>query len=67
MLMKVSLTSWNLIDQVLLSVINNSVLVYMNDIIMLSNSVENHISHLAQIFILLHKTGLTVKLEKYTF
>lgn len=49
-------------DQVLQPVINKCALVYLDDIIIASNSVEEHIEHLAS---LLQQAGLSVKLEKY--
>lgn len=42
-------------------------MVYLDDIIITSNSVEEHVEHLTQVFTLLQQAGLRVKLEKCSF
>lgn len=56
-----------LMDQVLQPILNKYALVYLDDIIIASDSVEEHAGQLSQVFTLLQQTGNTVKLEKFSF
>lgn len=49
-------------DMVLRPMLNNCALVYLDDIIITSRSIEEHIEHITQVFTFLQQAALTVKL-----
>ncbi|GFT80556.1 retrovirus-related Pol polyprotein from transposon 297 [Trichonephila clavipes] len=55
------------IDIILKPVIGRFMLVYMDDVIITSPSLKDHLDHLNQVFILLQDAGLTLKKEKCHF
>ena len=60
-------TFQRLMNSVLRSVILKICLVYLDDIIIFSRSIEEHISNLKTVFSLLEEANLKLKLEKYKF
>ena len=43
------------------------VVVYLDDIVIYSNTLEEHVDHLRKVFKLLRQNGLYVKKEKFSF
>ena len=60
-------TFQRLMQTVLGPVLHQFALVYLDDIIIYSDTMENHIIHLETVLELLHKAGLKIKLEKCEF
>jgi len=56
-----------LVDLVIPYQLKTHVLVYLDDILVLSNSLEDHLLHLFEVAILLRKAGLTINLQKSQF
>lgn len=54
-------------DLVLQPVLNKFALVYLRDIIITSNSVEENIEYLTKVFTFLQQAGLIIKMEKCAF
>ena len=60
-------TFQRLMNTVLHDVIGKTCLVYLDDIIIFSKSIEEHFSHLKNIFLVLEKANLKLKLSKCKF
>ena len=60
-------TFQSLIDKVLAPVLNKICVAYLDDVIVYSNSEEEHAEHVAQVLDLLYAAGLRVKIEKCDF
>ena len=60
-------TFQRLMNQILQPVIKKFALVYLDDVIIYSTSIEQHIKHIDIVLDLLKKAGLKVKLSKCTF
>jgi hypothetical protein len=60
-------TFQRLMNNLLQSVIYKCALVYLDDVIIYSRTIEDHVKHLQAVFDLLRKGGLKVKLSKCTF
>ncbi|GBG65167.1 hypothetical protein CBR_g49963 [Chara braunii] len=57
----------SLMDKVLREQIGRFVVVYLNDILIFSKSIEEHMKHLEEVYIILKKTQLHLNLEKSEF
>ncbi|GFY32816.1 retrovirus-related Pol polyprotein from transposon 297 [Trichonephila clavipes] len=55
------------IDEILKPILGRFVMVYMDDVIITSSSIHEHINHLNQVFTLLRDAGLTLNKEKCHF
>ena len=60
-------TFQRLINNVLRPALKKYALVYLDDVIFFSKSIEEHIQHIEAVFELLRKVGLKIKLSKCTF
>jgi hypothetical protein len=60
-------TFQRLMNHILRSVIRKFALVYLDDVIIYSTSIEQHIKHIDIVLGLLQKAGLKIKLSKCTF
>ncbi len=60
-------TFQRLMNQILQPVIKKIALVYLDDVIIYSTSIEQHIKHIDIVLDLLKKAGLKIKLSKCTF
>ena len=60
-------TFQRLMNRILKPVLYESVLVYLDDIIIFSKTVDEHISHIASVFKLLAENGLKLKAKKCDF
>ena len=60
-------TFQRLINNVLRPALKKYALVYLDDVIIFSKSIEEHIQHIEAVFELLRKVGLKIKLSKCTF
>ena len=60
-------TFQRLINYVLRPVIGKVVLVYLDDVIIFSKTIAEHIKHVQKVFDLLDEGGLKIKLSKCTF
>jgi hypothetical protein len=54
-------------NDVLKSVIKKFALVYLDDVIIYSKTLEQHIKHIEKVLDLLRKAGLKIKISKFTF
>ncbi|GBG72392.1 hypothetical protein CBR_g11970 [Chara braunii] len=60
-------TFQSLMDKVLREQIGRFVVVYLDDILIFSKSMEEHLEHLEEVFTILKKTQLHLNLEKFEF
>ncbi|GBG79224.1 hypothetical protein CBR_g29276 [Chara braunii] len=60
-------TFQSLMDKILREQIGRFVVLYLDDILIFSKSIEEHIKHLEEVFTILKKTQLHLNLEKYEF
>ncbi|GBG65801.1 hypothetical protein CBR_g53771 [Chara braunii] len=60
-------TFQSLMDKVLREQIGRFVVVYLDDILIFSKSMEEHLKHLEEVMVILKKTQLHLNLEKYEF
>jgi hypothetical protein len=60
-------TFMRLMNELLCSFIGKFVVVYFGDILIYSNSLDEHIEHLRAVFGALHEARLLANLEKCTF
>ena len=60
-------TFQRLMNSLLRPLLNKSVLVYLDDIIVYSSNFEDHLRHLSEVFELLKNAGLKLKLKKCSF
>ena len=60
-------TFQRLMDKVLKPVLHKFVLVYLDDIIVFSRNIEEHLEHLEKVFKLLAGAGLKLKTKKCEF
>ena len=56
-----------LMNYVLYDYLNDFVIVYLNDILVCSDTFEEHLAHLRKVFIKLRKANLVIKLKKCKF
>src|SRR6266542_4487209 len=56
-----------LMNYVLYDYLNDFVIVYLNDILVCSDTFEEHLDHLRKVFIKLRETNLVIKLKKCKF
>ena len=54
-------------ETILEPILNTFVMVYIDDIIVFSKNLEDHISHLEQVFTLLNEAGMKIKIQKCRF
>uniref|UniRef100_A0A3B1JJM2 Gypsy retrotransposon integrase-like protein 1 n=1 Tax=Astyanax mexicanus TaxID=7994 RepID=A0A3B1JJM2_ASTMX len=57
-------TFQRLMDSVLVNLKGKSCFVYINDIVVYSSTIEQHLGHLEEVFRCLHQAGLTLNLRK---
>jgi hypothetical protein len=60
-------TFQNAMEIILQPILNTFVMVYIDDIIIFSKDLNDHIAHLKQVFNLLQKAGMKVKVQKCRF
>ena len=60
-------TFQNAMEIILQPILNTFVMVYIDDIIIFSKDLNDHIAHLKQVFTLLQKAGMKVKVQKCRF
>ena len=60
-------TFQNAMEIILQLILNTFVMVYVDDIIIFSKNLNEHISHLKQVFTLLQKAGMKIKVQKCRF
>jgi len=56
-----------LMSYVLHDYLNNFVVIYLNDILVYSDTFEEHLAHLRKVFIKLREVNLVIKLKKCKF
>ncbi|KAE8662748.1 hypothetical protein F3Y22_tig00113145pilonHSYRG00109 [Hibiscus syriacus] len=66
-LMNAPATFCTLMNKVLQSFLDRFVVVYLDDIIIYSKTLEEHVEHLKQVFLVLRNNELYVKEEKFSF
>lgn len=60
-------TFQRLMDTILRDLIGSNVFVYLDDILIVSETFEEHMAHLKQVFNRIQKAGMTIKLDKCAF
>src|SRR6266545_7454759 len=60
-------TFQRLINYVLYDYLNNFVVVYLDDILVCSDTFEEHLAHIRKVFIKLREANLVIKLKKCKF
>ena len=60
-------TFQRLMTQILRKVLGSSALVYLDDVIIFSDSFEDHLGHIREVFQFIKEAGLKLKLKKYQF